>query len=284
MILWKSLGINRLSIGIQSFSDERLNQIDRSHDTNKSIRAIEKALKFGFHNISIDLIYGLPSLTLEQWEKDLDLFFSFKLPHISCYLLTVENKTKLQKQIQKNDITLPKEEMIVKQYYILLELMQKNNYLHYEISNFALPKNINQPDFNSFEDYHFSKHNYNYWQNKPYLGLGPSAHSFDGNRNRYYNIRNNKKYIEHLQKGVEIRELETLSVKEKYNEYLLTNLRTVWGCDLEVISEIYKQGKDFQKKIKKYFDNKMAIQNKMKITLTSKGKLYSDQILLDLIL
>ena len=284
LISWKSLGINRLSIGVQSFSDQQLNQLNRLHNSQDSISAVKLALDLGITNISIDLIYGLPNLTAEKWQAHLKTFFSLQLPHVSCYLLAIEDKTKLEKQIRTKQVSLPAEKNIVKQYYTLLESMEKHGYLHYEISNFTQPRHPNKPNFNNRKDYYFSKHNCNYWHNKPYLGLGPSAHSFNGENKRYYNIKSNQKYIEYLKSNQKIKEIEILTLKQKYNEYLITSLRTIWGCDLEVIANTYQQQKYFKAKIKKYFEQKMMSQKKNKITLTPQGKLYSNQILLDLFL
>ena len=261
-----------------------MSKLDRFHNAKKSISAVDLVLNLGITNISIDLMYGLPDLTEQKWEEHLKIFFSLKLPHVSCYLLTVEDKTKLEKQIKNKQISLPPEKNIINQYYIMLELMKKHDYLHYEISSFAQPRHKNKPNFDNLQDYYFSRHNCNYWQDKPYLGLGPSAHSFDGKNKRYHNIKSNTKYIQYLKNNEKIRKLEILTLKQKYNEYLITSLRTIWGCDLEVITNFYQQEKDFKQKIKKYFEQEMVTKNKNKISLTQKGKLYSNQILLDLFL
>ena len=269
--IWRQVGINRLSIGVQSFFDHHLSALDREHTAEKSFSSLQLALEEGFQNISIDLIYGVPGLSLVEWRKNLEMFLSLSLPHLSCYLLTVEDKTKLQKQIQKKQMILDKDSNIVKQYHTLLEMTEKYNYIHYEISNFALNN-------------HFSKHNSNYWGGTAYLGLGPSAHSFDGKKTRYYNIANNHLYIQNLKDNKKIREEEKLTAQQRYNEYLMTSLRTMWGCSIDIIDKHFSQKENFLLIANKYLDDGYLLQRGDIIMLSNKGKLFSNQIFLDFFL
>ncbi|NOX85572.1 MAG: radical SAM family heme chaperone HemW, partial [Chlorobi bacterium] len=217
--------INRLSIGIQSFFDDDLEYLNRVHDAKQSYAAIELAKKYGFDNLTIDLIYGIPGLTEEKWIKNLETFFSFGLPHLSSYSLTVEPKTALSTLIRKGIMKNTDENESIKHFKILLDKTSENNYIHYEISNFA-------------REGFYSKHNSIYWLGGHYIGLGPSAHSYNG-YSRQWNVSNMKKYIEAEKTKKITFEKEILTKNQHYNEYVMTALRTVWGCDLEHIQNVF---------------------------------------------
>ena len=215
----RSAGINRLSIGIQSFRDEDLRLLNRSHDAESAKRVIKNAQNAGFNNLTLDLIYGIPGLNMKSWEENVNRAIDTGVPHISAYTLTVEPKTLLHHQVEKKHITLPAEEEVAAQYFRMIEWLKMAGIEQYELSNFALP---------GYE----SIHNSSYWQEKPYLGLGPSAHSFSGNR-RSWNISNNASYL----RALEAKELpeagfEILSQNDRANERLLTRLRLREGINI----------------------------------------------------
>lgn len=212
----RQLGINRLSIGIQSFFDNDLQYLGRKHDAQHARLCLNWAKQAGFSNISIDLIYGLPTSNAEQWNRNLDFFFSYDLPHLSAYALTLEPNSILTKQIEQGK-TLPiNEEDALRDYEILCQRAKENGYLHYEISNFCR------------RGMH-SKHNASYWFGTPYIGFGPSAHSFDGS-SRQWNVSSIEKYCDALSA---VQEKEQLSPEQQYDEYVMLRLRTHWGIDLK---------------------------------------------------
>jgi oxygen-independent coproporphyrinogen-3 oxidase len=212
------LGVNRLSIGIQSFFDHHLTWMNRAHNAEQAMNCILKAKEIGITNITIDLIYGIPLMTLEEWEKNIDIALGMNIPHISCYNLTVESKTKLANDIKKGKSLDVDDEQSHIEYTLLCEKLKAAGYIHYEISNFGKLG-------------YFSRHNTAYWQSKNYLGIGPSAHSFNG-KERLWNISNNSIYIEKLEKNELPQTLETLTNKDLFNEHILIGFRTIWGCDL----------------------------------------------------
>ncbi len=264
--LKNNTGINRLSIGVQSFFDDDLTYLHRVHKGDSARYSIERALSAGFKNISIDLIYGIPTLTEEKWRKNLSIFFDYGLPHLSSYALTVEAKTALQILIRKNRLAEVKEEPTIRQFEILLKATKDRDFIHYEISNFA------QKGF-------YSKHNSIYWLGGHYLGLGPSAHSFNG-FTRQWNVSNLKQYTEANTIAQIVKEKEVLSEKERFNEYVMTSLRTVWGVDTEHIENIF--GRKLKEKLEKEcipFEKEGKItKNKGIYTLTDFGKLFADGI------
>ncbi|MFC1734458.1 radical SAM family heme chaperone HemW, partial [candidate division KSB1 bacterium] len=217
----KKIPVNRMSIGIQSFFDEDLQYLSRVHNALQAINSIKLILDEGFNNLSVDLIYGIPSLTDERWLANLDFVLQYKIPHISSYALTIEPKTTLEWLIRKGKIKAFDEQQSIQQYRIMLDRFRNKGYVNYEISNFALKGKV-------------SKHNCNYWKGIPYLGLGPSAHSFNRD-SRQWNVVNVSSYITNLTKAEIPFEKEILNVEQKYNEYVMTSLRTVWGCDLQII-------------------------------------------------
>ncbi len=262
----KKSSVNRLSIGIQSFFQEDLNYLDRTHDTDQAENALKYLQDSGFENLTIDLIYGIPTSTNKMWEQNLEKFFSFRIPHLSAYSLTVERKTILHHQIKKQKLSQPDENKSIEQYKILLDRSKNYNFIHYEISNFA-------------KKGYFSKHNTNYWLGKNYLGFGPSAHSFNG-ISRQWNISNITKYIELINNNNIIFEKEILTKDQQYNEYVLTALRTIWGCDTRHIKNNFgeKYLEFFIKSSEKYLAKKMMIKNENSFVLSEDGKLFADGI------
>ncbi|MBK7959497.1 MAG: radical SAM family heme chaperone HemW [Bacteroidetes bacterium] len=212
---WRDLGINRLSIGVQSFEDRELTLMNRSHQAAQAEKSILMAQDAGFNNISIDFIYGLPASTQESWTKNLEKAIKLGIKHLSCYSLTVKEKTKLMKMVDRGNIAMIDESLNIQQYQWMIEYLTSQGYEQYEISNFAAEQT-------------YSVHNTNYWSEVPYLGIGPSAHSYDGQRRRW-NIANNLNYIEGVTQDKEYFEEEWLTAENKYNEYILTKLRTKWG-------------------------------------------------------
>jgi len=217
----RRIGVNRLSIGIQSFFDNDLKYLSRQHDSQHARQCIDWAKQIGFNNISIDLIYGLPTSNAEQWNRNLDVFFSYGLPHLSAYALTLEPNSILTKQIEQGKAMPINEDDALRDYEILCRRASENGFLHYEISNFCR------------RGMH-SKHNASYWFGTPYLGLGPSAHSFDGT-SRQWNVSNLQKYCQKVPEPVEGPgcEKEQLSPEQLYDEYVMLHLRTHWGIDLK---------------------------------------------------
>jgi len=216
--------INRLSIGVQSFFEEDLTLMNRAHKALEAKECLKMAIQY-FENISVDLIYGIPGLDDKRWEENLDTIVAFGIPHISCYALTVEPKTALKKLIENGKIPAVSERDSHRQYLILLDKMKKEEYVNYEFSNFG-------------KEGYFSENNTAYWQGKSYLGLGPSAHSFDGSI-RSWNVSNNIQYTTQIQKGKLPIERETLSKTDQYNEYLMTGLRTMWGVSLNKVENYF---------------------------------------------
>jgi len=258
--------INRLSIGIQSFFDDDLHYLNRVHSSKQAQNSIENAIKANFNNITIDLIYGIPTLSNNKWKENLKRFFDYKIHHLSSYSLTVESKTALDILIKKKKIKNIVENESIEHFKILVEETNKHNFIHYEISNFAL------------EGY-YSKHNSIYWLGGHYLGLGPSAHSYNG-KSRQWNIMNIKKYCEEDLIENIIEEKEYLNKDQSFNEYVLTSLRTSWGCDTEHIKNVFgtKYSLHFITNISKAIKENNVIQNRNIYTLTNTGKLFADGI------
>jgi oxygen-independent coproporphyrinogen-3 oxidase len=222
---WKEIGINRLSIGLQSFNDSELKWMNRAHTSEESIQSVKKAQAHGFNNITIDLIYGSKFQTEDSWKKTLETAISLGTPHISAYNLTVEQKTALGKKVGSGEEPFVSDDLSRNQFEVMLEALGEAGFIQYEISNFG------KPGF-------FAKHNSNYWLQTPYLGIGPSAHSFDG-KSRQWNIANNHVYIRRMAQHEPYFEKEELSRKDQYNEYVLTRLRTIWGCDLSEMEKSF---------------------------------------------
>ena len=266
----KEIGINRLSIGIQSFDDEDLKFMNRSHNAKEALGCIQLAKKAGFNNITIDLIYGLPNQSNENWEDNLTQMLALNIQHFSAYALTVEPKTALKHLIDKKKVTPLDDEITVEHFNTLIAVATENNFIHYEISNFG-------------KEGFFSNHNTAYWKNQHYLGIGPSAHSFNGT-SRQWNIASNKQYIEKVNTNSSYFEIETLTNAQQYNEYVFTALRTMWGVDLNYISTQFgiEAQQYFEKQVINWIKQEKIKQQNNNLTLTEKGKLYADAIASDL--
>src|ERR1035437_1360587 len=266
----KALGINRLSVGLQSFNEEELKWMNRAHTVQQSFDCIKNAQQAGFDNISIDLIYGSKFQTPESWHKTLQTAFSLNPQHISSYNLTVENKTQLGHLIKAKKEKEIDAETCVQLFNILMEETEKHGFIHYEISNFC------QPGF-------MAEHNSSYWKGAHYLGVGPSAHSYNG-VSRRFNVKSNAQYIKLLENEKTFFEEEILTPENKYNEYVLTRLRTNWGCDLQEIETLFgkKHAAHFLKQLQKH--NKFISVDKNIVTLNKPGKHFADGIAADLFL
>ncbi len=261
--------INRLSIGIQSFYEDDLKMMNRAHNSAEAKKCLKEATKY-FDNISLDLIYGIPGMSDEMWKQNIQTALDFGVPHISSYALTVEPKTALSKLIQTGKIAEPKDETASNHFMILVEMLQKNGFIHYELSNFG-------------KENYFSKNNSAYWLGKKYIGIGPSAHSYDGEK-RGWNIANNSLYIKAIQNNELPIETEILTISDRYNEYIMTGLRTIWGVSLDRI------GKEFGAEYLDYLleqsqkflnDDLLSIENNI-LKPTLKGKFLTDGIASDL--
>ena len=261
--------INRLSIGIQSFYEDDLKMMNRAHNSAEAINCLKEATKY-FDNISLDLIYGIPGMSDEMWKQNIETALSFGIPHISSYALTVEPKTALKKLIDAGKIAEPQDEAALNHFMILVETLQKNGFIHYELSNFG-------------KENYFSKNNSAYWLGKKYIGIGPSAHSYDGIK-RGWNIANNSLYLKAIQNDELPIETEVLTVSDRYNEYIMTGLRTIWGVSLERIENEF--GLEYlnylEKKSQKFLnDDLLSIENNI-LKPTPKGKFLTDGIASDL--
>ena len=266
----RELGINRLSIGIQSFDDEVLKFLNRAHNAQQALQCILDARAAGIDNISIDLIYAIPGQHLKTWERNLEQVLSLAPEHLSCYGLTIEEKTVFGKWHKTGKLKAVDEQLAAQEFELLMDLTQASGYDHYEISNFS------KPGFHS-------RHNSNYWKQENYLGIGPSAHSYDG-VSRQFNVKNNSLYLKSIEAGEIPMEREVLSRENKINEYIFTTLRTMWGCDLEKVSVEF--GLDLYNKNKIYLagllEKKLAVIDNHILKLTRSGKLVADKIAGDL--
>ena len=263
--------INRLSIGVQSFIDRELKAMNRAHDSKKAMKSLELSKKY-FENISIDLIYGVPDSTLETWAYNLEVTMGFDVNHVSTYALTIEPKTALESFVRKLIVDMPKEGLIYKQYNLINEKLEPRGFINYEVCSFA-------------KENFFSKNNSAYWLRKKYIGIGPSAHSFDG-KSRSWNISNNKKYVEHINDGRSYHKREELTTIDQYNEYVMTGFRTIWGVSTEFLETNFnlKFKHYFIEKIQKHIDQKNIILNDNVYTTTKKGRFLADGIASDLFL
>jgi oxygen-independent coproporphyrinogen III oxidase len=265
---WFDLGINRLSIGIQSFDDRDLEWMNRAHRSEEALNCVKMAQKVGFNNISIDLIYGLPNMDLYKWEKHIEQALNLNIQHISAYCLTIEEKTALHHLVKTNKISPASNELQSQHFELLQKTLKEAGFIQYEISNFGR------------EDY-FSKHNSSYWKGIPYLGIGPSAHSFDG-KNRAWNVSNNTIYIKEIKKGILPIERETLSEKDQFNELLLTGLRTIWGVSISKLESLRQLDVTFKRKLVLYQEKAYLEMIENHIILTEKGMHFADGIASDL--
>ncbi|MGZ3903160.1 MAG: coproporphyrinogen-III oxidase family protein, partial [Bacteroidia bacterium] len=264
----RSAGVNRLSIGLQSFNNEELKWMNRAHSAQQSVDCVASAKKAGFENISIDLIYGSRFQNEESWRATLQKVFELNVPHISSYNLTIEGKTKLNHLLQQKAEPEVDSALSAKLFDILMQETAKHGYEHYEISNFC------KPGF-------MAVHNSSYWKGAHYSGVGPAAHSYNG-VSRSFNVKSNSQYLHNIESGKQFWEEEQLSDQDKYNEYILTRLRTSWGCDRNEMEKM------FDKKFIEHFKNKLnehkehIIISKGVVTLNQAGKHFADGIAADL--
>jgi oxygen-independent coproporphyrinogen-3 oxidase len=261
--------INRLSIGIQSFFEEDLQLMNRAHNADEAKKCLEIATQY-FDNITIDLIYGIPGMSTTKWLQNIETALAFNIPHISSYALTVESKTALKKLIETGKIKEPKDEITQEHFSVLVKKLEENGFIHYELSNFG-------------KENYFSKNNSAYWLGKKYLGIGPSAHSYDGIY-RSWNIANNSIYIKKIQENLLPNEIEKLSMSDRYNEYIMTGLRTIWGVSLIKIEKDFGQDilKYLHKQAQKFLNDGLLVLDNNILKTTLKGKFLTDGIASDL--
>lgn len=263
--------VNRLSIGIQSFIDEDLKLMNRIHSSNQAVQCLKTATEH-FDNISIDLIYGIPYMTMDRWRQNIEKALSFQIPHISSYALTIEPGTALKKFIDQGSIPEVDDEVMEKQFNILVSILEKEGYEHYEISNFSKPG-------------YYSRNNTAYWQAKKYMGIGPSAHSFNG-ISRSWNVSNNALYLKSIREDKLPAQQEVLTRVDKFNETVMTGLRTKWGVSLIAIKTEYGQNmlNHLLRQAQKYLQNQLLVKVGDTLLATRKGKFLVDGIAADLFL
>ncbi|MEO3405349.1 radical SAM family heme chaperone HemW [Mucilaginibacter sp. CAU 1740] len=265
----RNTAVNRFSIGIQSFYDEDLVWMNRVHRAQEAEAAVKRAQDAGFENITVDLIYGYPMLSDTKWKTNLDKVFELNVPHLSSYSMTVEPQTALAAFINKKKQPAMNEQQSAEQFTVLMDAMQAHGFEHYEISNFCKPG-------------HYSRHNSNYWKGVKYLGIGPSAHSYNGDT-RTWNVANNARYIQSLETNKIPAETEELTEENRLNEYIMTSLRTIWGLDLDKLNQIAKGASDqLLKEAAEFFEREWITQKEKVIYLTPTGKLYADHIAAEL--
>jgi oxygen-independent coproporphyrinogen III oxidase len=262
---WRDLGINRLSIGVQSFFEEELRWMNRAHNAEQAINNLELARK-EFDNITIDLIYGSPLLTDEMWKQNVETAIEMDIPHLSCYALTVEEKTPLHKLINTSKAADVDNDKQARQFLLLMEWLREKGYEHYEVSNFA------KPGFRS-------RHNSSYWKGEKYLGLGPSAHSYDGTERRW-NLANNNVYIKSINEDTSQREVELLTPTQKLNEFIMISLRTMEGIDLQKLQEQFgvDERRRIEREVEKFVKHGLVHYDQSLIRLTDEGMLRADGI------
>lgn len=263
----KKIPVNRLSIGVQSFRDQDLKLLNRRHSSAQAEYALNQILEAGFQNVTIDLIYGLPGMETNAWASNLDKAFSFDIKHLSAYHLTIEPETVFGKMKEKGLLAETDEEESIAEFNLLLERSETAGFIPYEISNFG-------------KEGYFSVHNMNYWKQVPYMGLGPSAHSFNG-FSRQWNTKDLKGYIKSLKKGNLLFESEDLDFKTRFNEYIMTSLRTMWGLDLDYIERTFeKEGYDYVINLSyKFIGYGLMKHEKNTLVLSNQGKMISDNII-----
>jgi putative oxygen-independent coproporphyrinogen III oxidase len=268
----KETRVNRVSLGIQSWRDADLKLLNRRHNAAQAAFALEEILKAGFSNVTVDLIYGIPGMTLNDLSSNLDKTFSYNIQHLSAYHLTIEPGTVFWKMKEKGVFSEIEEEESSSQFNLLIEKASAAGFVHYEISNFGRPG-------------YFSIHNSNYWKQVSYLGLGPSAHSFNG-YSRQWNVRDVRKYIKSVNSGELLFEREELDKKTRFNEYIMTSLRTMWGIDLDYVEKTFdKEGYDYIVNLAgKYINYGLMKQDKKTLVLTNQGKMISDNVISELML
>ncbi len=266
-----NIRINRLSIGIQSFFEDDLKMMNRAHNSEEAKECLKIATQY-FDNISIDLIYGISGMSNEKWLQNIEMALSYNVPHISSYALTVEPKTALHSFIQKGIISQPEDEVAQEHFHILVDKLTENGFIHYELSNFG-------------RENYFSKNNSSYWLGKKYIGIGPSAHSYDGEK-RGWNVSNNALYIKSISDNKVPIETETLTKTDRYNEYIMTGLRTIWGISLDRIAAEFGESylNYLNQQAAKYIEDKLLCVNENILRTTKNGKFLSDGIASDLFL
>ncbi|MDR0711337.1 MAG: radical SAM family heme chaperone HemW [Prevotellaceae bacterium] len=267
----RGMGVNRISIGIQSFFDDDLRRIHRRHSAQQAVRSVQLAQMAGFGNISVDLIYGLPYMNAERWKDNLKTALSLGVQHFSAYALTVEKRTPFGVLQRKNKLLLPNEDEVATQHDLLCRMSAESGFVHYETSNFAL-------------DGFFSMHNAAYWQQQPYIGIGPAAHSYNG-KQRQHNIASCAQYIKNMEEEKDFFELESLSKESCYNEYVFTGLRTIWGVSKSYLQKVFdKELTDyFFANANKHIEDKNIIVNGDRITIPENRWFVADGIIVDLI-
>lgn len=265
----KLTSVNRLSVGIQSFHDEDLILMNRRHTGKEAFEAIRRAQEYGFDNISVDQIYGVPGLSMDKWKENLDLVFELNIQHISSYHLMFDENTIFTKKLEKGQLVELDEEESFEQFKYLIDNARKNGFLHYEISNFS-------------KEGFISRHNSSYWKQKKYLGIGPSAHSYNL-QEREWNVAHNHKYIKALKNGSSFSDKEELSFNERFNDFVMTSLRTYWGMDLEAVREYF--GEKYQKycinKAEKYILSQHIRRENNSLILNDEGVFISNDIMSD---
>lgn len=265
----KKTMVNRISVGIQSWRDQDLSLMNRRHTASVAAMALEKIFDAAYENVTIDLMYGLPGMKTADWASNLDISFSYGIKHLSAYHLTIEAGTMLNKMRQKGMLTEIDEDESTSQFQVLIEKAEAAGFIQYEISNFSLPGFL-------------SIHNSNYWKQVSYLGLGPSAHSFNG-YSRQWNIRDVNKYIKAIESDSPLFDKEELDRKTRFNEYIMTSLRTMWGINLDYVEDVFdKEGYDYIRNLSgKFIDYGLMRQEKQTLVLTNQGKMISDNIISD---
>ncbi|MBK6539984.1 MAG: radical SAM family heme chaperone HemW [Flavobacteriales bacterium] len=263
---WKAAGITRISLGTQSFREDRLKWMGRAHTATQALESIAAIARAGFASWTIDLIYGLPEMTLAEWDEQLSIALDHGMPHLSAYGLTVEPRTALAHQVKQGLIVPGDDEAQSAQFDRLMERMKRASLTHYEISNFG-------------REGHFSRHNTSYWNGTPYLGIGPSAHSFNGSARRW-NVSNNQRYLVSVEGGTAFSEMETLTPSQRTNELLLTGLRTQWGVDLDALPLDVRMVNE--RTIVSYHDRGMLERHGARLVLTERGRHFADRIAMDL--
>lgn len=268
----RGIGINRVSLGVQSWRDSDLKMLNRRHNSQQATTALNDIFGAGFGNVTIDLIYGIPGMNAKEWEANLDYTFSFDIKHLSAYHLTIEKGTVFGKMQEKGLLTEIEEDESAALFNILIEKSEAAGFIHYEISNFSKPG-------------YLSQHNSNYWKQVQYLGLGPSAHSFNG-YSRSWNVSDLKGYIKAINAGKSFSESEDLDTNARFNEYIMTSLRTMWGIDLDFIEQNFeKEGYDYVVNLSGKFKNYgLMKQDKKNLVLTNQGKMISDNIISEFML
>jgi oxygen-independent coproporphyrinogen-3 oxidase len=270
LVDWTDIGVNRLSIGLQSFREEDLKWMNRAHTSEEALNCIKLAQDGGIKNISVDLMYGLPNLSITDWRKNVQTAIELGVPHVSAYCLTVEPKTALHKWVQTNQIVLSDEDQQSEQFEVLIAMLQDAGIEQYEISNFA--KEGSQ-----------SKHNSNYWSGEHYVGIGPSAHSFNS-VSRSWNVSNNHKYMEAILAKRDAFETEELTVEDRFNELIMTGLRTKYGVSMPVLTQIHARTSEFDTKLTDFIAQGLIIAENEFIRVSESGKLKADYLASELFL